>query len=498
MNTLSHLKPSLLWQLFEKICSIPHPSKHEQQISLWIQSWAKSLGLSIKEDAIGNLFIKKPATKGLEDRKGIILQAHMDMVPQKNNDTAHDFLTDAIKPYIIDSGDWVTANGTTLGADNGIGLASALAVLASDDITHGPLEVLVTIDEEAGMNGAFGLEAGWLEGDILINTDSEQEGEVYMGCAGGIDGSATFTLNYEKVPADSQAFNLSISGLKGGHSGVDIHTGRANANKLLIRFLLDASHLFDIRLTEFNGGSLRNAIPREANASFVVAKNQIKSLKVAVALYLSTIQHNLGAVETDIDMLLISPEDFDQCWCRVTQGNILRALNACPNGVIRMSDDIEGVVESSLNLGVINTRDKTLNALILIRSLHDDGRLETQRTVQSIFELASANIEFSGAYPGWEPNPDSAIMQIVSDTYQELFDKEPAIMVIHAGLECGLFKTAYPQWDMVSIGPTIKFPHSPDEKIEIATVEQYWQLLVAVLSKAPKSTDLKHLKNTDR
>tara|TARA_R110001583_G_scaffold1833_2_gene14140 strand:- start:3616 stop:5079 length:1464 start_codon:yes stop_codon:yes gene_type:complete len=486
MGTLSQLKPTGLWQFFEKICSIPHPSKHEQKISAWIQNWAKELGLSIKEDKVGNLIIKKPATAGMEDRQGIILQAHMDMVPQKNNDTVHDFLTDAIKPYIIETGDWVTAQGTTLGADNGVGLASALAVLASNDIVHGPLEVLVTIDEEAGMSGAFGLESGSLEGDILINTDSEQEGEVYMGCAGGIDGSATFNLAFDNVPANNQAFNLSISGLKGGHSGVDIDTGRANANKLLVRFLLDASNALDLRLTELNGGSLRNAIPREANASFVIPTEQVAALKERLANYLATIQGNLSAIETDIDMLLISPEEFEQCWTKTTQNQILRALNACPNGVIRMSDDIDGIVESSLNIGVIHTRGKKLNALVLIRSLHDDGSLETQRTVQSVFELAGASIEFSGAYPGWKPNPDSAIMKTVRDTYQELFNKNPAVMVIHAGLECGLFKSAYPHWDMVSIGPTIKFPHSPDEKIEIATVEQYWQLLVAVLAKAPK------------
>tara|TARA_R110001592_G_scaffold60710_1_gene184832 strand:+ start:333 stop:1796 length:1464 start_codon:yes stop_codon:yes gene_type:complete len=486
MGTLSQLKPTGLWQFFEKICSIPHPSKHEQKISAWIQNWAKELGLSIKEDKVGNLIIKKPATAGMEDRQGIILQAHMDMVPQKNNDTVHDFLTDAIKPYIIETGDWVTAQGTTLGADNGVGLASALAVLASNDIVHGPLEVLVTIDEEAGMSGAFGLESGSLEGDILINTDSEQEGEVYMGCAGGIDGSATFNLAFDNVPANNQAFNLSISGLKGGHSGVDIDTGRANANKLLVRFLLDASNALDLRLTELNGGSLRNAIPREANASFVIPTEQVAALKERLANYLATIQGNLSAIETDIDMLLISPEEFEQCWTKATQNQILRALNACPNGVIRMSDDIDGIVESSLNIGVIHTRGKKLNALVLIRSLHDDGSLETQRTVQSVFELAGASIEFSGAYPGWKPNPDSAIMKTVRDTYQELFNKNPAVMVIHAGLECGLFKSAYPHWDMVSIGPTIKFPHSPDEKIEIASVEQYWQLLVAVLAKAPK------------
>ena len=491
MSALSQLKPASLWQLFEKICSIPHPSKHEQKISLWIQDWAKELGLAIKEDAVGNLIIKKPATAGMEDRKGTILQAHMDMVPQKNNDTDHDFLTDPIKPYIIesddiDSGEWVTAEGTTLGADNGVGLASALAVLASDDIPHGPLEVLVTIDEEAGMTGAFGLEAGWLDGDILINTDSEQEGEVYMGCAGGIDGNATFPLTFEHVPSDYKAFNLSISGLKGGHSGVDIHTGRANANKLLVRFLLEASNEFDIGLTELNGGSLRNAIPREANASFVIAKDKVEPLKIALAGYLATIRANLGAIETDIEMLLISPEDFDQCWTKATQAAILRALNACPNGVMRMSDDIEGIVETSLNLGVIRTRGKKFSAMTLIRSLHDDGRIETQRTVQSVFELAGASIIFSGAYPGWKPNTDSAIMQTVRDTYQSIFNKVPAVMVIHAGLECGLFKSAYPHWDMVSIGPTINFPHSPDEKIEIASVALYWQLLVAVLANIPK------------
>jgi dipeptidase D len=466
--------------IISKICSIPHPSKHEQQISYWLQEWAKDLGLAVKEDLVGNLFIKKPATAGMENRKGVILQAHMDMVPQKNNETSHDFLIDPIQPYIVteSDGDWVTAEGTTLGADNGVGLASALAV-------HGPLEVLVTIDEEAGMTGAFGLKAGWLEGDILINTDSEQEGEVYMGCAGGIDGAASFDLTFEAAPSNTQAFNLSISGLKGGHSGVDIHTGRANANKLLVRFLLTASRQFGLRLTELNGGSLRNAIPREANASFVITQDKIPLLKQALNEYLSTIRHNLGSVETTIDMLLISPEDFELCWTVGTQEQILRALNACPNGVIRMSDDIEGVVESSLNLGVMRCKGPSFVAMTLIRSLHDDGRLDVQQMVRSVFELAGARIKFSGAYPGWQPDTTSTIMQTVRDTYQALFNKIPEVMVIHAGLECGLFKTSYPHWDMVSFGPTIKFPHSPDEKINIASVAQYWQLLLATLKAIP-------------
>ena len=486
MSTISTLAPQPLWALFDKICSIPRPSKHEEKISAWIQSWAAELGLGVKEDAVGNIILSKPATQGMENRKGVILQAHMDMVPQKNNDTAHDFLTDPILPYITDCKDWVTAKGTTLGADNGVGLASALAVLASSDIEHGPLEVLVTIDEEAGMTGAFGLKSGWLDGDILINTDSEQEGEIYMGCAGGIDGSASFDLAFENVPSNCQAFNLSISGLKGGHSGVDIHTGRANANLLLVRFLLQASVDFDIKLTELNGGSLRNAIPREANASFVIDKNKVDDLKEALSNYVTTMQASLSGIETDVDMLLISPEDFEQCWTTACQNNILRALNACPNGVLRMSDDIEGIVETSLNLGVIRCKGPKFVAMTLIRSLHDDGRLSAQRMVQSVFELAGANISFSGAYPGWKPNTDSDIMKVVRDTYQNLFNKVPEVMVIHAGLECGLFKSAYPHWDMVSIGPTIKFPHSPDEKIEIATVAQYWELLVAVLGNIPE------------
>jgi dipeptidase D len=358
-------------------------------------------------------------------------------------------------------------------------------VLASDDIAHGPLEVLVTIDEEAGMTGAFGLESGWLDGELLINTDSEQEGEIYMGCAGGIDAEATFAISYEDVADDVESFNLSISGLKGGHSGVDIHTGRANANKLLVRFLLDASLELGLRLTELNGGSLRNAIPREADASFVISRSKITALNTKLADYLATINQSLGAVETSIEMLLISPETFDECWTQATQNNILRALNGCPNGVLRMSDDIEGIVETSLNLGVMRSKGNKFVAMSLIRSLHDDGRLEAQTMVQSVFDLAGANMGFSGAYPGWKPDTSSALMQTVRDTYQSLFNKVPEIMVIHAGLECGLFKTAYPNWDMVSFGPTIKFPHSPDEKVNIAAVEQYWQLLLAVLANIP-------------
>ncbi|MDN3652809.1 aminoacyl-histidine dipeptidase [Thalassotalea ponticola] len=483
MSELSQLQPSSLWSIFANICAIPHPSKHEQKISAWIQQWACELGIECKEDTVGNLFLKKPATPGMENCKGVILQAHMDMVPQKNAGTEHDFLNDPIRPYI--DGEWVTAEGTTLGADNGIGLASALAVLASDDLKHGPLEVLVTIDEEAGMSGAFGLKAGWLDGDILINTDSEQEGEVYMGCAGGVDATATFPLEMQAVPTDWQSFNLSISGLKGGHSGVDIHLGRGNANKLLVRFLLQASKQFGIQLTELNGGSLRNAIPREANASFVVDAKHIDALQNAFSTYLAQIQTNLAVVEPELTMMLIQPEEFEQMWSKECQHRILSALNAAPNGVQRMSDDIEGIVETSINLGVIRCKGPKLVVLNLIRSLHDDGRIQIEEQVESLFSLAGAQVEFSGAYPGWKPSTDSPIMHLVRETYHQLFDNWPEVMVIHAGLECGLFKTEYPHLDMVSIGPTIKFPHSPDEKVDITSVSEYWKLLTRVLANIP-------------
>ena len=488
VSTLAHLKPSALWQIFDNICAIPHPSKHEQKISAWIQQWATEQGISVVEDEVGNLILKKPATQGMENKRGVILQAHMDMVPQKNADTDHDFLTDPIKPYIIEEedGQWVTADKTTLGADNGVGLASALAVLASNDIPHGPLEVLVTIDEEAGMTGAFGLKPGLFDGDILINTDSEQEGEVCMGCAGGIDGNASFSLAFDANPDNSSSLNVSFSGLLGGHSGVDIHIGRANANKLLVRFLVLAAQKFDIRITELNGGSLRNAIPREANACLTVSNEQVDALTEFHKSYLAQIQQNLAIAEPNLTSLLIPAEAFEQCWNSDTQQRILNALNACPNGVIRMSDDIVGVVETSLNLGVLRTKGNSFTAQTLIRSLHDDGRAETEGTVNSVFSLAGANIEFTGAYPGWKPDNSSAIMQVVRETYQSLFNKIPEIMVIHAGLECGLFKTAYPHWDMVSFGPTINFPHSPDEKVNIESVELYWQLLLAVLKNTPE------------
>lgn len=483
MSEISQLSPQPVWQFFDQICSIPHPSKHEEQLAQHIVKFAEGEGLEVRRDAVGNVFIKKPATPGMEDRKGVVLQAHIDMVPQKNEDTDHDFTQDPIQPYI--DGEWVTAKGTTLGADNGMGMAACLAVLASKEIEHGPLEVLLTIDEEAGMTGAFGLEEGWLEGDILLNTDSEQEGEVYMGCAGGVDGSITLDIDREAVPAGDAAVKLVIKGLKGGHSGCDIHTGRGNANKLLGRFLFGHAEELGLRLNSFNGGSLRNAIPREAFAVASLPAANVDKLNELFAHYQSILVAELGKIETDINLFVEPAELPSDVLTAAAQQRFVAVLNACPNGVIRMSDDIEGVVETSLNVGVITTEADKITILCLIRSLIDSGRSNVEGMLKAVAELAGAQCDFSGAYPGWKPDADSEVMHLFRETYNDIYGRTPNIMVIHAGLECGLFKEPYPNMDMISFGPTIKFPHSPDEKVNIATVGLFWEQMVAILKNIP-------------
>ncbi|EKO3456816.1 aminoacyl-histidine dipeptidase [Vibrio fluvialis] len=482
-SEISKLSPAPVWQFFDKICSIPHPSKHEEALAQYIIGWAKEQGLNVRRDPTGNVFIKKPATPGMEHKKAVVLQAHIDMVPQKNEDTDHDFAKDPIQPYI--DGEWVTAKGTTLGADNGIGMATCLAVLASTEIKHGPLEVLLTIDEEAGMTGAFGLEAGWLEGEILLNTDSEQEGEVYMGCAGGVDGALTFDIQREALPAGYVTRQLTLKGLKGGHSGCDIHTGRGNANKLIARFLAGHAQELDLRLIEFRGGSLRNAIPREAFVTVAIPADNQTKLDELFTTYTELLKAELGRVETNLVTFNEAKEAALGVFALADQQRVIAALNACPNGVIRMSDDIEGVVETSLNVGVITTDEQQIKVLCLIRSLIDSGRSQVESILTSVAELAGADIAFSGAYPGWKPDADSEIMHIFRDMYEGIYGHKPNIMVIHAGLECGLFKKPYPEMDMVSFGPTIKFPHSPDEKVKIDTVGLFWEQMIALLENIP-------------
>jgi len=483
VTAISSLYPQPLWQWFAQICAIPHPSKHEQALSQHIQAWARDKGLNVLEDHVGNLIIKKPATTGMENRKTVVIQAHLDMVPQKNADKKHDFTKDPIEAYV--DGEWVKANGTTLGSDNGIGMASALAILGSTDIKHGPLEVLLTVDEEAGMTGAFALQPGVLAAEILINTDSEQEGEIYMGCAGGVDAQFTVPVAWQPIPAGHQAYRINLSGLKGGHSGVNIHLGRGNANKLLARFLVDCTQELDVKLSEMSGGSLRNAIPREAEVVITIAADKRARLEEKVAAYQTLLQHELAVTEPKLKLDITETILPAHVMRAESQQTLLQLLNVCPNGVMRMSDEIAGVVETSLNLGVITTDGDKVQVLCLIRSLIDSGREQIESMLASLAALAKVNVTFSGAYPGWKPDPSSPVMAIVKETYQDIYQKDPVIMVIHAGLECGLFKKPYPDMDMVSIGPTIRYPHGPDEMVNIETVGQYWQLLLAVLERIP-------------
>lgn len=484
MSNVSQLSPQPLWQFFAQICAIPHPSHHEQALAQYIVDWAKQQQLFVERDAVGNILIRKPATHGMENRQPVVLQAHLDMVPQKNSDTVHDFAKDPIQPYI--DGEWVKARGTTLGADNGIGMASALAVLADHQLIHGPLEVLLTMTEETGMDGAFGLQPNWLQGEILINTDSETEGEVYMGCAGGVDAITTLDLSRESLPQGYQTLQIKVKGLQGGHSGVEINLGLANANKLLARFLAQHAEKLDLRLLSLSGGSLRNAIPREATAHVALPADKALELNERVTHFLYTVNNEYSAVEHNT-VIEVQPSDCqDQPLTAGCQSRLIALLNAMPNGTIRMSDAIPGIVETSLNVGVVTMDTNQATIMCLIRSLVDSGKEYVVSMLKSLGQLAGAKTTDNGGYPGWKPDPDSPVMHLVSQTYQHLFAATPDIMVIHAGLECGLFKKPYPHIDMVSIGPTIRGPHSPDEKVHIASVGRYWQLLTALLKNIPE------------
>lgn len=486
MSQLSTLTPQIIWRHFEQICAIPHPSKHEKQLIEYVLNFAKEHNLDAQQDAVGNIMIKKPATSGMEDRQTVVLQAHLDMVAQKNEETQHDFLVDPIKPYI--DGEWVKAQGTTLGADNGIGMAACLAVLASNDLSHGALEVLLTVDEETGMTGAFGLSPDLLQGTILLNTDTEQEGEVYMGCAGGVNVALTQTFDRATLSGDFLVKTLQIKGLKGGHSGCDIDTGRANATKLLARFLAQHADALELHLLTLRGGTVRNAIAREAFATFALPRAQQNLLAEQVEQFARTLKSELELVEENLLVKLVDETASAplQAIENKAQQRIIAMLNACPNGVHRMSDSTPRIVETSSNIGIVACENNQLTTLALIRSQSDSGRHYVESMFHSLAKLSGAQVEVSGAYPGWKPDPSSKIMKIFQQTYQDLYGRTPNIMVIHAGLECGLFKKPYPNMDMLSFGPTIKFPHSPDEKVNIHSVELFWQQMCAILTQIPK------------
>ncbi|MBS2097282.1 aminoacyl-histidine dipeptidase [Carboxylicivirga linearis] len=483
-NEIAKLAPQGLWESFYQLTQIPRPSKKEGKAIDFIENFGKDLGFETIRDEVGNVIIRKPATPGMENRKGVILQGHIDMVPQKNSDKQHNFETDPIETYIEDG--WVTANGTTLGADNGIGVAAAMAVLKATDIQHGPVEALITMDEEAGMTGANALKAGLLQGDILLNMDSEDEGELYVGCAGGTDANIVFKYAEEAVPEGSVAYKLNLTGLKGGHSGLDINRGRGNANKLMIRFLKFAIANLDVRLASIDGGSLRNAIPREAFAVITLPADNADELLESIEEFEDIYKEEYKGVEPSISFLADAVDIPSGVINEVVQDDLINAVQACPNGVIRFSNDMEGLVETSTNLASVKSGDGVIEAKCLIRSSVDTAKEDVESSIESTFRLAGAEVTFGGQYPGWKPNMDSPILKTMQEVYNKKWGKIPEIKAIHAGLECGILGSAYPHWDMISFGPTIRFPHSPDEKVNIETVEKFWEFLVETLQDIPE------------
>jgi len=480
MKRLNKLSPQSLWNYFEDICQIPRPSKKEEKIIRFLLGFAEIHGLEARQDKIGNVLICKPATSGRGKDQVIVLQSHVDMVCEKNSETQHNFETDAIKPFVDDG--WVRADGTTLGSDDGIGMAAQMAILTATDLSHGPIECLFTVDEETGLSGAFALQPGFLSGNTLLNLDSEDEGELFIGCAGGIDTVGTLNYSPEALPAGSFAIKLEVKGLQGGHSGDDINKNRGNANKILNRFLLDAAGKMNMRIATFNGGNLRNAIAREAFAMVVVSHSQKENLIVEWNVFSSEMEFEFERSEPKLKLHHQSVGLPEFVIDLETQGRLLKLIAVCPHGVLEMSSRMIGMVETSTNLASVKFSGN--NEIVLVtsqRSEIDSRKYMAATMVESAMLLAGASVAHSDGYPGWTPNPDSAVAKIAAESYKKLFGNDPLIKSIHAGLECGLFLEKYPELDMVSFGPTIRGAHSPDERISIETVNKFWKLLVEVL-----------------
>ncbi|MBS4060782.1 MAG: aminoacyl-histidine dipeptidase [Bacteroidetes bacterium] len=483
MSSILDLEPKGIWKNFYSLTQIPRPSKKEEKIIAFTKEFGEKLGLETVVDHIGNVIIRKPATPGFEDRMGIILQAHLDMVPQKNEGTDHDFEKDPIQTFVEDG--WLKAKGTTLGSDNGIGAAAAMTVLEATDLEHGPVEALFTIDEETGMTGANELKPGFLNGDILLNMDSEDEGELYIGCAGGIDSTGEFSPAFEDVPAANLAFRLSVKGLKGGHSGLDINLGRGNANKIINTLMLMAADKFDLRISSIDGGSLRNAIPREAFATVVVPADKEVVFKKFVEEFEIVAKSEFEEADSGLAIAAETVDMPERVIDLKTQDGLFEAVARCPNGVIAMSADMAGVVETSTNLAIVKSKGDKITIATLQRSSVDASKAKLSQQIRDVFTKAGAKASSSGDYPGWKPNINSPILKTMKEVYNNKYGKVPEVKVIHAGLECGILGAAYPHWDMISFGPTIRHPHSPDEKVEIASVGLFWDYLVETLKYAP-------------
>ena len=474
------LEPQKVFYYFNEICKIPRPSKHEEKIVEWLMETGKKLGLPTKRDKIGNVLISKPATKGKENVTPVIFQSHVDMVCEKNEDTDFDFSKDAIQTYI--DGEWLKAKGTTLGADDGIGVAMQLALLEDDKIEHGPIECLFTVDEETGLSGAFALEAGFMNGKMLVNLDSEDEGEFFIGCAGGMDTVATIDCEYEEeIPEGSVAYKITVKGLQGGHSGDDINKGRGNAVKLLTRILWNAYQDFDVRIADINAGNLRNAIAREGIAIVTLPKNNAGDFEEFINNYDVTLKNEFKVSDPGVEVLFEKAAMPKRILHELLEIDLLNSLYVCPHGVLAMSQDIPNFVETSTNLASVKIIDEKIVITTSQRSSVASRKQAAAERVSATFYMIGADVESSDGYPGWTPNPNSEVLKVLVKAYENCFNKQPVVKAIHAGLECGLFAEKYPELDMVSVGPTLRGVHSPMEKLEIKTVKMTWDLVVEFL-----------------
>ena len=484
-NELRKLEPICLWNKFADLNAVPRPSKKEERIIEFIKAFGNSLGLETFEDQIRNVIIRKPATPGMENRKSIVLQSHLDMVHQKNNDTVFDFDVQGIEMFV--DNDWIKAKGTTLGADNGIGVATIMAILESDTIPHPAIEALFTIDEETGMTGALNLKAGILKGSILLNLDTEQDDEIDIGCAGGIDVTAVGNYQMEELPADYSAWRISVKGLNGGHSGMDIHKGLGNANKIMNRLLYKGFELFGLAVSEINGGSLRNAIPRESESIITLPKNKINDFNTAFEQLIKDIKFELKTTEPTLQIGLQEVPLPDLIMNSVSQIQLINAIYSVSNGVYRMSADIDNLVETSNNLARVIVKDGKIFIACLTRSSIESSKMDLAQALEANFKMANLQVSFSGSYPGWTPNVSSPILKVLTSVYEQLHQKKPKVVACHAGLECGILGKNYPNMDMISFGPTILGAHSPDERVSISSVQKYWRFVLEILKVIPLS-----------
>ncbi|MEE4000424.1 aminoacyl-histidine dipeptidase [Tenacibaculum sp. FZY0031] len=484
MNSeIRNLEPKAVWKNFADLNAVPRPSKKEERVIQFMVDFGKKLNLETMVDKVGNVIIRKPASTGMEDRKTVVMQSHLDMVHQKNADTVFDFDTEGIKMFV--DGDWVKADGTTLGADNGLGVAAIMGVLESTDIPHPAIEALFTIDEETGMTGAMGLEGGLLEGEILLNLDTEEDDEIGMGCAGGVDVTATRSYNEEATPENTIAYEISVTGLNGGHSGMDIIKGLGNANKIMNRLLFDGFTNFGLRVSEINGGSLRNAIPRESFSTVVIDAVSKEPFLFEIHELINNIKAEFSTLEPKLTIELKEVNTPDTVMDLGVQEGLIKAVYAALNGVYRMSPDIEGLVETSNNIARIIVKDGAIKVGCLTRSSSETNKWDLANSLRSSFELAGFDVEFSGSYPGWLPNVNSEILKTVTDLYEDLHDEKPIVAACHAGLECGILGQNYPEMDMVSFGPNIKGAHSPDERAQISSTQKFWKFLLEILKNTP-------------